>query len=124
MKNVTIFHCGNDARTELHDALGLTGCEVSLNTLPAGAEIPFIHFHKENEEAYIVTAGSGQLYADGECCAIAKGDCFKIDPAQRRCLKAGAEGLSYICIQARQGSLKQFTMTDAEIPAGEKPVWK
>lgn len=30
-------------RTELHDALGLTGCEVSVNALPAGAAVPFVH---------------------------------------------------------------------------------
>ena len=37
-------------RTELHDALGLTGAEVSFNCLPAGAGVPFVHSHKNNEE--------------------------------------------------------------------------
>lgn len=39
--------------------LGLTGCEVSLNLLPAGKGMPFVHAHKKNEELYIVLAGSG-----------------------------------------------------------------
>ena len=33
-------------RTELHETLGLTGCEASYNVLPAGAAIPFVHAHK------------------------------------------------------------------------------
>ncbi len=35
-----------DARTELHDQLSLTGAEVSINNLPAGAGVPFVHSHK------------------------------------------------------------------------------
>ena len=35
---------GNDgARTELHDALNLTGAEGSINELPAGASEPVVH---------------------------------------------------------------------------------
>ena len=29
-------------RGELHDLLNLTGAEVSCNTLPAGASVPFV----------------------------------------------------------------------------------
>ncbi len=38
--------------------LGLTGSEVSLNRLPAGKGIPFVHAHKKNEELYIVLRGN------------------------------------------------------------------
>lgn len=31
----------NKARMELHDALSLTGAEISINTLPAGECVPF-----------------------------------------------------------------------------------
>ena len=48
MKNYEIGH-SNGGRTEFHNQLGLTGAEVSINTLPAGASVPFIHSHKENE---------------------------------------------------------------------------
>lgn len=41
-KNFTLIHASGDARTELHDELGLTGCEVSVNDLPAGAAVPFV----------------------------------------------------------------------------------
>ena len=40
MKQYTKITLGADSRTELHDKLGLTGAEVSINTLPAGAGVP------------------------------------------------------------------------------------
>lgn len=32
-----------EARVELHDSLNLTGAEVSISNLPAGAGVPFVH---------------------------------------------------------------------------------
>ena len=52
-------------RSELHNALELSGCEVSSNHLPAGAAVPFVHCHKENEELYIVLAGKGEFWKNG-----------------------------------------------------------
>ena len=42
-KNCELVSVGEEPRTELHDRLGLTGCEVSVNRLPAGAAVPFVH---------------------------------------------------------------------------------
>ena len=50
MKNYDKTTIGNEGRVELHEALGLTGAEVSINQLPAGAGVPFVHSHKQNEE--------------------------------------------------------------------------
>ena len=36
MRNFTKVHVAQDARTELHDKLSLTGAEISVNNLPAG----------------------------------------------------------------------------------------
>ena len=33
----------NESRTELHDKLSLTGAEISVNKLEAGASVPFVH---------------------------------------------------------------------------------
>ena len=44
----------NTPRVELHDKLSLTGAEISINTLPAGECVPFIHSHKQNEEVYYI----------------------------------------------------------------------
>lgn len=76
-------------RTELHDALGLTGCEVSVNALPAGAAVPFVHRHVKNEEVYGVLEGRGELYIDGEVVELKAGDWFRIPPEGRRARRSG-----------------------------------
>ena len=40
MSNYSKWNAKQDPRTELHDVLGLTGAEVSINHLPAGAGVP------------------------------------------------------------------------------------
>ena len=42
-ENFKLVSVAQAPRTELHDQLGLTGCEVSINSLPAGAAVPFVH---------------------------------------------------------------------------------
>ena len=62
MKNFSIVSTDqNAARTELHDRLGLTGAEVSINTIPAGGSVPFVHWHRKNEEIYGIISGSGRF---------------------------------------------------------------
>jgi len=92
--------------------LGLTGCEVSLNRLPAGKGMPFVHSHKQNEELYIVLGGSGIFYVDGEEFPISEGSLIRVGTAGERAWKAGDEDLYFICIQAREGSLEQATLED------------
>ena len=77
-------------RTELHDTLSLTSAEISCNTLPAGASVPFVHFHEKNEEIYIFLEGEGRLYVDGEERSIKAGDAFRLSPAAKRCISADA----------------------------------
>lgn len=110
-------------RTELHDKLGLTGAEVSVNNLPANAAVPFVHKHTKNEELYGVLAGSGELYIDGEVVGIKAGDWFRIAPEGRRAIRAAAESsVTFICVQTKAGSLEGFTMTDG-VPCEEKAPW-
>lgn len=54
-----------EARTELHDLLGLTGAEVSVNHLPAGAGVPFVHSHRKNEEIYAIHPEAAKLSLTG-----------------------------------------------------------
>lgn len=126
MSNIQITHVDFEApRTELHDLLHLTGAEVSVNRLPAGVGIPFVHAHTENEELYVVLDGSGVVFVDGEEKSITKGDCFRIAPQGQRCLKASDQSsLTYLCLQAKMGSLAHFTMTDAIVSEDfAKPSW-
>ena len=62
MANFSKVSVAQDARTELHDKLSLTGAEVSINSLPAGASVPFIHSHKNNEEIYAVLEEIGRAH--------------------------------------------------------------
>ena len=92
--------------------LGLTGCEISLNRLPAGKWMPFVHAHKQNEEVYIVIRGSGTFHVDGNEFPIAEGSVIRVDPSGERAWKAGDQDLYFICVQAREGSLEQSTLED------------
>jgi mannose-6-phosphate isomerase-like protein (cupin superfamily) len=94
------------------EELGLTGCEVSMNRLPAGKKMPFVHAHKKNEELYIVLRGSGTFFVDGEEFPIREGSLVRVAPEGERAWKAGDEDLYFICIQTEAGSLSQATLED------------
>ena len=126
MANYKLASCANiktSGRTTLHDVLELTGTEVSINELPPGVSVPFVHAHKQNEEVYLIMSGSGQFYLDGEEVAVTQGDVLRVDPAAKRCIKADANGsLHFVCIQSKANSLEQFTEHDG-VPADGKPSW-
>lgn len=114
MTNYKKTNIGNDVRAELHEKLALTGAEVSINQLPAGTGVPFIHSHKNNEEIYGIISGEGKAVIDGEEISLAAGDWLKIAPAAKRQFFASANsGITYICIQVKENSLDGFTMEDA-----------
>ena len=125
-KNYKVISCGNIqslGRVVLHDALELTSSEVSINELPAGVSVPFVHAHKNNEEVYVVLSGKGWLYIDGDECEIKEGDAFRIDPNGARCIRADdVSALRFICVQAKANSLEGFTQTDG-LPVDVKPSW-
>ncbi len=126
MKNAKLQHVDMTAsRTELHELLSLTGTEVSINNLPAGVSIPFVHAHTNNEELYIVLSGKGSFFVDGEEFLISEGDCLRVDPQGERCLKAADDSaLRYLCIQSRAGSLQGYTMSDGIFSEEfKKPSW-
>ena len=114
MKNFTKTNIGNEGRVELHSVLSLTGAEISFNRLPAGAGVPFVHSHKNNEEIYGVISGKGKAVIDGEEVALTAGDWLKVAPAAKRQFSAAAdEGIDFVCIQVKEGSLDAFTADDA-----------
>ncbi len=78
MANYTKTTIGKESRIELHEKLSLTGAEISLNKLPAGANVPFVHSHKENEEIYGILSGNGKAIIDGEEISLSTGDWLKI----------------------------------------------
>ncbi|MGN0378365.1 MAG: cupin domain-containing protein [Butyrivibrio sp.] len=97
-------------------ALSLTGAEVSINTFPAGANVPFVHSHKNNEEIYGIIAGKGKAIIDNETVELTSGDWLKITPsAKRQFFAADDSGITYVCIQVKENSLGGFTADDAVV---------
>lgn len=116
MANYTKVSVAPDARIELHDSLSLTGAEISVNTLPAGAGVPFVHSHKNNEEIYAVLSGKGKAVIDGETVELAAGDWVRVAPAAKRQFSAAEDSaISFICIQVKKDSLEGYTKDDAVI---------
>ena len=100
----------------LHDALELTSCEISVNTVPKGFKVPFNHKHKQNEEIYIVLKGERVITVDGESLMIKEGSAVKILPEASRTIEnTGDNEFEFICIQAKANSLEQHGLGDAEI---------
>jgi mannose-6-phosphate isomerase-like protein (cupin superfamily) len=115
MKSYSIA-TADGARTEFHETLGLTWAELSVNNLPAWANVPFVHSHKENEEIYIILDGRGNLSIDWEDVEIKKWDIIRISPNGKRQFSAATDSwISYVCIQVKENSLTQYTANDAVI---------
>ena len=107
MANYAKTTVGKEGRVELHEKLGRT-------KLPAGAGVPFVHSHKENEEIYGILAGKGKAVIDGETVDLTAGDWLRIAPAaKRQFFAADDSGITYLCIQVKENSLEHFTATDA-----------
>ena len=112
MANYTKTTIGKENRIELHEKLSLTGAEISLNELPAGANVPFVHSHKENEEIYGILSGNGKAVIDGEEISLSTGDWLKITPAAKRQFFASdISGITYICIQVKGNYLFLYVTT-------------
>lgn len=114
MANYAKTNIGNEGRVELHEKLSLTGAEISINQLPAGASVPFVHSHKNNEEIYGILSGKGKAVIDNETIELTAGDWLRISPAAKRQFFAFQESdITYVCIQVKENSLGGFTADDA-----------
>lgn len=116
MSNFSKTSVAQDARTELHDILGLTGAEVSINNLPAGVGVPFIHSHKQKNEIYVILSGNGKAVLDDETVELQAGDWVRVSPSTKRQFFAADDtAISFACIQVKENSLEGYTMTDAVV---------
>lgn len=114
MANYAKTNIGNEGRVELHEKLSLTGAEISINQLSAGASVPFVHSHKNNEEIYGILSGKGKAVIDNETIELTAGDWLRISPAAKRQFFASQESdITYVCIQVKENSLGGFTADDA-----------
>jgi quercetin dioxygenase-like cupin family protein len=71
---------------------------VSLFRYAANVRSPFAHSHREQEEAYLVAAGSGNVLLDDEVHALRQWDVLRVAPEVVRAFEAGPDGLDIIAV--------------------------
>lgn len=109
-----------DGKQFVKDITGATSCEISFGSLPSGGAVPFFHSHKANEENYVILSGTGKFQVDDKVFDVAEGSVIRVSTGCDRNLKCTSQdSMTYLCIQAKEGSLEAYTMTDAEITERE-----
>jgi mannose-6-phosphate isomerase-like protein (cupin superfamily) len=107
----------------LQNVLGSAGMEISLNVVPPGKGIPFLHSHRHNDEVYVVVGGRGQFLVDGECIDVAEGSVLRMSPPAARAWRNSSDGpLYFLCIQYPSDSVIQGGTHDGQRVEG-KPAW-
>ena len=85
---------GRFARTQL----GSRDLGVSLFHYAPGLRSPMAHSHREQEEAYVIVAGSGRVLLDGEPVALRQWDVVRVAPEVVRAFEAGPDGLDILAV--------------------------
>jgi quercetin dioxygenase-like cupin family protein len=71
---------------------------VSLFRYGANMRSPVAHSHREQEEAYIIVAGSGRALLDGDVHELRQWDALRVAPDVVRAFEAGPEGLDIVAV--------------------------
>lgn len=99
----------------LREELALTGMEVSINSLPPGASMPFVHRHHANEELYVFLSGTGEFRVDDDVFPVKEGTMVRVAPPARRVYRnTGATPLLFLVIQAPDGQMASSHVADGE----------
>ena len=107
----------------LRNLLGSAGLEMSLNVVPPGRGMPFLHRHRQNEEVYVVVGGRGQFLVDGQCIDVAEGSVLRISPAAARTWRNNSDApLHFLCLQYRANSVIEGGGADGQKVEG-KLAW-
>ena len=83
-------------------ALGSPDLGVSRFTYEPGARMPWGHRHEQQDEVYVVVAGSGRAKLDDEIIELRTWDVLRVAPAVMRSFEAGPDGMDVICIGGRK----------------------
>lgn len=111
---------GFEGKQFVKEVTGSSSCEISFGTLPQGEAVPFFHSHNDNEENYIILSGAGKFQVNDTVFDIAEGSVVRVSTHCDRNLKCTSEQpMTYICIQAKEGSLGGYTKTDAQLTERE-----
>ncbi len=71
---------------------------VSHFRYAANLRSPMAHSHREQEEAYVVVAGSGRVLLDDEVHELRLWDAVRVAPEVVRAFEAGPDGLDIIAV--------------------------
>ncbi|HET6547089.1 MAG TPA: cupin domain-containing protein [Solirubrobacter sp.] len=80
------------------DRLGSRDLGVSHWRYAPNLRVPTSHSHREQEEAYVVVAGSGRVRLDDEVRELRRWDVVRVAPAVVRAFEAGPDGLELIAV--------------------------
>ena len=90
---------------------------VSRFTYEPGARMPWGHRHREQEEVYVVVAGSGEMLLDDEVVVLAPWDAVRVAPEVVRAFAAGPDGLEIIAVGGPKPEGGDGVPTPVEWPA-------
>jgi uncharacterized cupin superfamily protein len=80
--------------------LGLANSGASYFKIAPGFRIPFGHRHSEQEEVYVLVAGSARVKLDDEILELAPWDAVRIGKGTMRNMEAGPDGAEYLAFGA------------------------
>jgi uncharacterized cupin superfamily protein len=91
-------------------ALGLEKSGISYFKLAPGFRVPFGHQHAEQEEVYLVLAGSARVKLDDEILELKRMDAVRIPVGTMRGFEAGPEGAEILAFGAPDTDNKDIEM--------------
>jgi quercetin dioxygenase-like cupin family protein len=73
---------------------------VSYQRLAPNLRVPFGHKHEQQEEVYVVVAGSGRIKLDDVVHELGQWDAVRIASDTMRCFEAGPDGAELLVVGA------------------------
>jgi len=89
---------------------------VSLFRYAANLRSPVAHSHREQEEAYLIVAGSGRVLLDDEVLELRQWDVVRVAPEVVRAFEAGPDGLDVVAIGGPKPADGDGVMGEANWP--------
>jgi quercetin dioxygenase-like cupin family protein len=92
---------------------------VSLFRYEPNLRSPMAHSHREQEEAYVIVAGSGRILLDDDVYDVRQWDVVRVAPNVVRAFEAGPDGLDIVAVGGPKPEDGDGVMAAATWPDGE-----
>lgn len=105
VKNILDIEDASGGKSPVEARLGRSHLDsehlgISYFRYSPGFRAGFGHKHHEQEEAYVVTGGSGRMRLDDEIIELRKWDMIRVAPQVVRAFEGGPDGLELIAVGA------------------------